>query len=114
MPAQLGSLSRHDDLVSLSRPDLVVTSGTPVGLLCLVRLNMADVDVLGKRHRALGLCTIAHSTGTATINAVATMIRASIHASPLSTARARSRLPSTSRRYRLPQHRPGRTLPVGR
>ena len=68
-----------DDLVALAGPDLVVASGAAVGLLGLVRLDVADLDagvviavgvgpvVLGG-HRG----NAAHSTSSATTSSAIT------------------------------------------
>lgn len=38
---------RHDDLVTFTGTDVVVAARAPVRLLGLVRLHVADVDVVG-------------------------------------------------------------------
>jgi hypothetical protein len=42
--AFLGQLAGNDDLVTDPRADLVVASGTPIGLVGLIGLHVADVD----------------------------------------------------------------------
>ena len=44
MPASVRVGARHDDLVALTGPDLVVTARAPVVLQCRVGLDMANFD----------------------------------------------------------------------
>ena len=51
MPAKVGRVERHDDLVPEPRLDLVVAAGAPVGLDGLVRLHVPDLDGVAVRVR---------------------------------------------------------------
>jgi hypothetical protein len=51
VPAKVGRVERHDDLVSEPRLDLVVAAGAPVGLDGLVRLHVPDLDGVAVRVR---------------------------------------------------------------
>jgi hypothetical protein len=50
VPAQIGRVAWHDDLVSFAFADLVIASGAAVGLRRLVRMHVADFDVVGGAH----------------------------------------------------------------
>ena len=52
MSSEVGGVDRHDDLVALARWDLVVAPGAPVGLDCLVGLDVANFHriVVAQEH----------------------------------------------------------------
>ena len=63
MATVLGRLARHDDLVTLAGPDLVIAVRTPIRPHCFVRLDVADVDtVIGLGPRMTHRGHAAHST----------------------------------------------------
>jgi hypothetical protein len=58
----LGQLAGNDDLVADPWADLVVASGTPIGLVGFVRLHVADVDtVVGFRPAVRAHATVTVS-----------------------------------------------------
>jgi hypothetical protein len=60
--ALLGQLAGNDDLVADARADLVIASGTPVGLVGFVGLDVADVDtVVGFRPAVRAHTTVTVS-----------------------------------------------------
>jgi hypothetical protein len=46
VPAQIGRVDGHDDLMAFAGADLVIASGTPVRLRRLVRMDVPDFDVV--------------------------------------------------------------------
>ena len=70
MPAILGRVARHHDLVTLAGPDLVIAAGTAIRLVGLVRLHVPHLDlvvVVGKHQRG----NAAHNTSSATMTSAA-------------------------------------------
>jgi hypothetical protein len=52
VPAQIGRVAWHDDFVPFAFADLVVATGAAVGLRRLVRMHVANFDVVGCGHGA--------------------------------------------------------------